>query len=594
MLLEQISKSIRNKYFIFLILFGLLPIVILGIISNRISSRILETELNRSTYQTLEKASVNIGTLLQRMSDLSDFLSRSGEITEVLANRKLQPGADPEDGRKQVNQVLKEVATFFNFPTHIFIIDSGGSVYSNISITAKEQAGIAARLKDNPDYMLPPGQENAIYWLGLRDNLLEGYDSGSMYYLGRNIVQLGEYQGTIYIGTGDYILFRTFNNIQVNEKSRIFVFDRNSGITAILPENVYDAGLKSRFPPVVSANKDEPQYMDISGVRNSVTFYKTQFNWDIAMATPVQSIRVKLATINSFTVTITIISVFSIALFLFLINTSFVKPIIYLSNLMKIARKGNLDIRSKLKNTDEIGILSDGFNKLLEDFKKMLEKIQEEELRKKDLEFRMLQSQIKPHFLYNTLNSIRWMAEMNHETKVGDSIVSLVRMLEYNTRNNERLVTVGDEIRYITEYLDLQRLRYWNRFEVRIGVAEDILACRIPKLTLQPIVENCLLHGLDTAKGKLLIAVEGNRTEGIVSLTVSDNGKGIGQETLQELTLRLKEHNETSAAGIGLSNVNQRIWLEYGADFGISISSIPSRGTEVCIKIPAESERCLK
>ena len=592
MLLEQISKSIRNKYFILLILFGLLPIVILGIISNRISSRILETELNRSTYQTLEKASVNIATLMQRMSDLSDYLSRSSEITKVLDNVKLHPEMDADKGKKQANQVLKEIATFFNFPTHIFIIDANNNVYSNINITQKEQEEIAAALKQDPKYKIPSGQEDTIYWLGIKNNLLSGYDSKNIYYLGRNIQKLGEYQGTIYIGTGDYILFRTFNNMQVNEESRVFVFDRNSGIMTTLPENIYETELRSIFPDVISANKDEPQYMDISGVSNSVTYYKTQFNWDIAMATPVKSIRAKLATINRFTVTITIISVLSIALFLFLINTSFVHPIIYLSSLMKIARKGNLDIRSTLKNTDEIGVLSEGFNRLLEDFKKMLEKIQEDELRKKELEFRMLQSQIKPHFLYNTLNSIRWMAEMNRETKVGDSIVSLVRMLEYNTRDNDRLVTIGSEIQYIREYLDLQRLRYWNRFEVSFSIAEDILECRIPKLTLQPIVENCLLHGLDNTKGKLSIVIKGEKAEGIVSLTVTDNGTGIEKEILQELIMRLEEHNETSEAGIGLSNVNQRIWLEYGAGFGVSISSIPSQGTEVGIKIPAEIKGC--
>jgi len=588
MMLDLIRKSIRNKYLVLLVLLGLIPLVILGIISNYISSKILENELNKSVYQTLEKASVNIGSMLQRMSDL---LSKSNNIIDSIK------AYDPADSvgcikeKRKLNEDLKEASAFLNFPTHIFIIDKNSNVFTNINITSREERDILNRVNASGDFKLLSRYESKVYWLGLRENLIPGYDSEKIYYLARNILYEGEYYGRIYIGTSDYILLRMLNNINASEESKIFVYGQRDEILFVIPETL--GNYSNRDINLVRSllyEKLKPQYIRLFGTDNSITFFTADFNWKIIMITPVKSIRKKLNVINKATLNITLISIFFILLFLFLINRNLVRPIIYLSNLMKIARKGNLDIRSEISLIDEIGVLSDGFNMMIGDFKKMIEKIQADELLKKDLEFKVLQSQINPHFLYNTLNSIRWMAEMNNETKVGDSIVSLVRMLEYNTKGNEKFVNVSDEIQYIREYLDLQSLRYWNRFEAEIDIHEAMCKCKMLKLSLQPIVENCIVHGLPADKRKILIRICGWIDGDKIIFSIWDNGTGIKETDLNELKNRLSQNAASDESkGIGLANVNDRIKLEFGDMYGISVTSVYGSFTEVKMTIPIKS-----
>jgi len=585
-MLNFLKKSIRNKYFVLLMFLGLVPIIALGLISNYVSSRILETELNKSMYQTLEKASINVDSVIQRISYLSDTLLKNNDIMNSMTEYRPE---EVKERKRRINEELKNISALLNFPTHIFIVDRWSNIYSNISITNNEEKKILERIGENSEYSIPSKLESGPFWLALKNNLLSAYDSRMVYYLARNMIVSGENYGVMYIGTGDYILSRMLDNIKLSDESKIFVYDEKEKIMFYIPEK-YSQGYEPEKNTVESLLKQEPkpQYLELFGTKNSVTFYKTKFNWSIVMITPVKSISQKLNSIKKVTLTLTVISVVFILVFLLLVNESFVKPIIYLSSLMKIARKGNLEIRSDLRNTDEIGILSEGFNKMLADFKKMIEKIQADELLKKELEFKVLQSQIKPHFLYNTLNSIRWMAEMNNETKVGDSIVSLVRMLEYNTKGNEKLVKVKDEVEYIKEYLNLQMLRYWNKFYVEFEINQEILDFRMLKLSLQPIVENSVLHGLKRNKGKMLLKISGTKQEEMLIFIVADDGAGITEENLNILGKKLQgiEPVSNDSKGIGLVNVSNRIKMEFGESYGISISSEPGKGTEVRMVIP--------
>lgn len=139
MIFDRIRKSIRNKYFVLLCMFGLLPIVILGIISNYVSSRILERELNKSAYQTLEKASINVGSIIQRMSDLSDLLTKSVDVVKFVRADSKKGILSNTREKKAVNETLKDTSKFLNFPTHIFLVDKFSNVYSNIQITGREE-----------------------------------------------------------------------------------------------------------------------------------------------------------------------------------------------------------------------------------------------------------------------------------------------------------------------------------------------------------------------------------------------------------------------------------------------------------------------
>lgn len=589
MAFASIRKSIRNKYFVLLCVFGILPTLVLGIVSNNVSSNILERELNKSTYQTMEKASINVGSLLQRMSDLSDLLIQSLDNVSASQTVGLNDLADSSQKKKEINDILKNASKFMNFPTHIYLIDQNSTVYCNIQITSTEENEILKAITTNSDYEIPSEYENSVYWLGVKKNLLRSYDSNYVYYIARNIIYDDEYFGTIYIGTGDYIISRMFNNIEMNSNSKIFVFNQFNQLLADMPQENNRLYVDNKQElDVLIVNPERPEKVEILGAENSVTFLETRFGWKVLMLTPIDSIRSNLMALNRGAIAITIFSVLFIILSLLLVERQIVKPIIYLSGLMNAARKGNLAIRSKLDNHDEIGTLSDGFNEMLADFNNMIEKIHADEVLKKKLEFEVLEAQINPHFLYNTLNSIRWMAEMNHETKVGDSIVSLVRMMEYTSkRNKDKFVTLGQELQYMKEYIYLQSMRYWNRFEVVFDVDEKYQDYQMLKFTLQPIIENSILHGLNDNKEKLLITISCQETEENFIIVIRDNGIGINREVLNRINGHLPDQEKDRlTSGIGLYNVNNRIKLEFGEHYGLNISSVQGKGTDVRIVLP--------
>lgn len=590
MFIDFVTKSVRNKLLIWMLVFELVPLILLGGISYNISSSKLESELNKSNYQTIEKTALHIGTIIQRLSDFADLISKSNDLISLISNPKNTN--DSAILRDKIHEMLVVKSSTFNFPVHIYVKDADDNVYSNILITSDEEQNVKRKILEEIKNDNIPVFGNSAFWVGVKENFITGYDSKRICYLTKNIIVNGENSGTIYIGVADYILSRLFNDTMFIDESQIFIFDDYKKLMFVIPETVrIDSYRESgKIKNLLDINT-KPRYINFSGVNSYAAFYKTYFGWSIVMVTPISKIAEKLMDIRKATIIITIVSLLFILAFLFFANKSLIKPIVYLRNLMRMARKGDLEARSKLISKDEIGQLGEGFNKMLTDFKSMIEKAKNDEIYKKELEFKVLQSQIKPHFLYNTLNSIRWMAEMKNETELADSIVSLVKMLEYNMKGSEKLVSGSDEVEYIEEYLNLQSLRYWSKFESFIDIDKEVLNCRMLKLSLQPIIENSIVHGcLNSNKENLVIKIIGRKENECLAFHVYDNGCGICKNKIDEINNKL-ENREYKDKGIGLYNINNRIKMEFGDLNGIKIESTAGEGTHVCMIVPIINQK---
>ena len=280
-----------------------------------------------------------------------------------------------------------------------------------------------------------------------------------------------------------------------------------------------------------------------------------------------------------------IVLVFSVILVIIL-NKEVTRPIIKLSMLMKEVRKGNLDVSSDLRYDNEIGELGKGFNQMVAELKIYIRQIQEEEEQKRLLEFRVLESQIKPHFLYNTLNSIKWMAEMQNAESVSHAIVALVQLIQFNMGSPEVLVKVSREIEALKHYILLQQLRYWHSFEAFYSIPEETEDLYIPKLSLQPIVENSIKHGLSDMSNKGELTLSSRIEDGCLVFEITDNGVGMEKGQAEKLLTAGQTQGDNIVGGIGLKNVHQRIQLRYGERYGISIKSEKDKGTRVLLTFP--------
>ena len=264
-------------------------------------------------------------------------------------------------------------------------------------------------------------------------------------------------------------------------------------------------------------------------------------------------------------------------------------PIQRLCDSMERVQEGDFSVSDIVVDSEnEIGSLTKSFNVMTQRIHELMaQNIWEQEAKRKS-ELKALQSQINPHFLYNTLDSIIWMAEGKKNEEVVLMTASLARLLRQSISNEDELVSIGQEIEYARGYLTIQKMRYKDKLEFWIEVEPSILNIRLIKLVLQPVIENAIYHGLKYKESRGLLLVKGFMKNGNAVLQVIDDGVGMDQETLDHIYERHKVDYHSN--GVGIYNVQKRLQLYYGNEYGIVYESKPGEGTTATITIPGQQE----
>lgn len=263
------------------------------------------------------------------------------------------------------------------------------------------------------------------------------------------------------------------------------------------------------------------------------------------------------------------------------------KPIIALSKKMKKAEQGDFQI-SNLENatngnTDEIGQLDYDFSIMVDKINTLINENYVKQLLIKETELKALQSQINPHFLYNTLASINGLARMNGQKQISAMVKALGNLLRSAVKNNETVITLEEELNLLNDYVTIQKIRYSERLVFNVEVDEQLEDCLIPKLTLQPIVENSINYGLENLTEDCRIHVKTLMHPEYFTISISDNGPGMSEETMEKFKSNLLVPKGT---GIGLKNIDERIKLIFGEGYGLFIESNLNKGTRVSINLP--------
>ena len=247
------------------------------------------------------------------------------------------------------------------------------------------------------------------------------------------------------------------------------------------------------------------------------------------------------------------------------------------------------DFKSKLElsSDDEIMVLADSVNDMTDKLDIMVDTIKEDEKKMRYAELRLLQEQINPHFLYNTLDTIVWLVESNDNEKAIDVVMSLSKLFRLVLSKGQELISIRDEEEHIKNYLSIQQVRYNDILEYSIDIDKELYRYEIQKLTLQPLVENSLYHGIKYKRAKGIIEVIGRKDGNEIVLTIKDDGVGMDTETLNGLREKISKKCKDTDSGFGLANVNERIRMYFGEEYGMTINSALNEGTEIVIRIPA-------
>ena len=277
-----------------------------------------------------------------------------------------------------------------------------------------------------------------------------------------------------------------------------------------------------------------------------------------------------------------------IVLLSYFIPQSITRPIRKLSKVTNQVAKGDLTVRAEDTIGSEMRVLSHSFNAMIDKINELLDQVTKEQVRLRKAELELLQAQINPHFLYNTLDTIVWLAEAGDQKKVVSMVGSLSEFFRTSLNQGRDIITIEEELKHVRSYLEIQQVRYQDILEYEIRVPQELYIYSIPKITIQPLVENALYHGIKNKRGLGKITVGAESFEDHFVIYIEDNGIGIGQERLKQVHDKIHHKQELEDDIFGLYNVNERITLKFGEEYGLKIDSVYMEGTTVKIILPFE------
>lgn len=269
------------------------------------------------------------------------------------------------------------------------------------------------------------------------------------------------------------------------------------------------------------------------------------------------------------------------------ISRSISGPILGLSQVTHEIAQGDFSVRADEKGDRELGALAASVNNMAEHLSVMVMQIREDERKMRKAELRLLQEQINPHFLYNTLDAIVWMIEDGKSEQAENMVVSLSTFFRTVLSRGREFISIREEVQHIRSYLEIQKARYQDILSYEIQVAPELYPYETLKMTLQPLVENALYHGVKNKRSGGVIRISGERDGKLIRFKVEDDGIGMNAEALTHLQEEIRRPCKETDTGFGMANVNERIRMNFGADYGLMIESEEGKGTRVWVTIPA-------
>ena len=378
------------------------------------------------------------------------------------------------------------------------------------------------------------------------------------------------------------------DGVTLGNEGYIYLIDGNGEIIYHPRAQLIDSGLEHENNRAVSEYRDGIYQETFPGEERVITVKSVGYTgWKLIGVAPRQTV-----SLNSLKTQLLVVFVAAFILFLMSLVNSYISsrittPIRKLELSVNEIEKGNLNAKVDAEGSYEIRHLGQSVQNMAKQIQVLMADIVSEHEKKRKQEFDTLQSQINPHFLYNTLDIIVWMIENEKPDQAVKAVTALARFFRISLSRGKSIITVKDELEHVRNYLMIQHMRFKNRFSYTIEAEDEVLELASLKLMLQPLVENAIYHGMEFMDGDGEIFISAWKEGEDLYLKVSDNGLGMTEEQVARLFSDTPHTGSSRGSGIGVKNVNERIRLYFGSEYGLSIESEPDEGTVVTIHLPA-------
>jgi len=577
-----LGMSIRTKLVLYFLVPFLLTFFTILLVINTIISNDMEESAIDSTLQFIRQANVNVENSIRNTENIINLISRDGQVFDFLNYQ--------EDDNTDINRTMSDIRIFLYGITEFYPEINGiGIVSKNDLLLSNEIYRIVNEpLIEEDWYKECVEQPNKLFIEvhPLNRNLTHhrGLSSDQTVSLMKSIIDpsTGEAAGVVIADMSTEFIEKNIVNIQHSKIGFIYIFD-NEGEVVYSPINYIVPRVKTEWFDNDSSGIFEKYILD----EKLQFIYETSEYTDFKIAGVFslgETLRQVQAFRNLLIIIMSSVTIFFIGFAIF-ISSSIANPIRKLRKLMKRAENGDFSKYFNVQYNDEIGQLGKSFNTMISKINNLMNIVLKEQRSKRKLELIALQSQINPHFLYNTFDTIHWMLKKYGAKDVIDVIQSLTDLFRIGLSSGREMIKLSEEIKHVTSYLKIQKVRYEDMMEYEVNMQNEAEDLFIPKIILQPLVENAIYHGIKhkNAPGKIWIDVKIDEEK--LLATVEDDGVGIPENELKKINEALKAENG-GTIGYGLYNVNKRISLAFGKEYGISLSHSKKGGTLVTVNMP--------
>lgn len=415
----------------------------------------------------------------------------------------------------------------------------------------------------------------------------------------------GEPLGVVNISIRESEIAQTLQDIKQYSTQKVMIINNNGEILSSSDEELDKLAISNgdTFKQIFNNNREylisnRKGIKDVKvGNSNYIVLFATlnKNNWKLVSIVDKDEVLSTFYVMKRYTMFVSFLALILGAIFVVITSASIYRPISILKSAMQKAREGNLDVRIIEERRDEFKQLYDSFNSMIETINNLINELYEKKLLATEAELKALQSNINPHFLYNIFETMIWMIELGNTEDLKKMVIALSKFYRLVLSEGRDIITVKEAAEQIENYITVQKIRYKDMLNVDIDIDPQIFNYKMLNMLLQPIVENSIVHGIQGKSGSGNIKIQGKaeNVEGkkLMVFTIEDDGIGIQKERLEEIKNSLENYNKSQDGKDGyyaLKNINQRIKLHYGSEYGIDIKSVYGQGTRVVLAIPIE------
>ena len=577
--LQRFTSSLAAQLTVIIILLISFPTLVFTLFTLQQQSTMTRQELADSSYDSAVQIASQINSELKSYASISNLFYLDDTLNEILL--------DYRDGRmtaEEARPLIYEVSNRYNAGV------AAGRAFS-VLVTAEDGTAFGSAIFGNQNFHIDLSSRDwysALFsttqtrQLWVQDPSLDELFSFNGYpniYLVRKLHDRQDWSaiGTLILIISELEVERIYSNY-VSDQQSLFILTRDLQVVS----HIDNLGISSFSQDIQDrllsySGSFVPAGLPQVGL---ITYYTIDSpQWKLVYCHNIDSILHPIEHSHAQYLLLMAFCLFVSVVLTTLVVRHYISPIKTLREQMDEVQKGNLEDHIPITTHNEIGQLTAHFNLMQDSIHLLMQRLIEEGEAKRKAEIKALQSQINPHFLYNTLASLRFMIFSGEKEHADNLVVSLIHLMKNALSNSQRFVTLDMELRLLEDYIRIQQYTFTQPFAVKVDVPSDVRCCYTVKLLLQPIVENAIFHGLKPKGTDCLLQIQGQCNGENIDLFIRDNGVGFDPK-------HIPETNPPLSNGIGISNVNDRIQLFFGKHYGVEITSTPGLGTQVHIHLP--------